>query len=84
MLNYCKIINWIKNIAPVYQHTGVKFMPLGGVSIDNVKEYLQNKNVFACGGSWLCPRNLMEDKNWKEIYLCLSNKLYKSQKSENA
>ena len=60
-------INWIKNIASVYQHTGVKFMPLGGVSIDNVKEYLENKNVFACGGSWLCPRNLMEEKNWKEI-----------------
>ena len=60
-------INWIKNIAPVYQHTGVKFMPLGGVSIDNVKEYLENKHVFACGGSWLCPRNLMEEKNWKEI-----------------
>ena len=60
-------INWIKNISSVYQHTGVKFMPLGGVSIDNVKEYLENKNVFACGGSWLCPRNLMEEKNWKEI-----------------
>lgn len=60
-------INWIKSIAPVYKHTGVKFMPLGGVNIDNVKEYLQNEYVFACGGTWLCPRNLIEDKNWKEI-----------------
>ena len=60
-------INWIKSIAPVYKHTGVKFMPLGGVSIDNVKEYLQNEYVFACGGTWLCPRNLIEAKNWKEI-----------------
>ncbi|WP_455145821.1 bifunctional 4-hydroxy-2-oxoglutarate aldolase/2-dehydro-3-deoxy-phosphogluconate aldolase [Brachyspira pilosicoli] len=60
-------INWIKSIAPVYKHTGVKFMPLGGVNIDNVKEYLQNEYVFACGGTWLCPRNLIEEKNWKEI-----------------
>ena len=60
-------INWIKSIAPVYKHTGVKFMPLGGVNIDNVKEYLQNEYVFACGGTWLCPRNLIEAKNWKEI-----------------
>ena len=60
-------INWIKSIAPVYKHTGVKFMPLGGVNIDNVKEYLQNEYVFAFGGTWLCPRNLIEEKNWKEI-----------------
>ncbi|MBW5391882.1 bifunctional 4-hydroxy-2-oxoglutarate aldolase/2-dehydro-3-deoxy-phosphogluconate aldolase [Brachyspira pilosicoli] len=60
-------INWIKSIAPVYKHTGVKFMPLGGVNIDNVKEYLQNEYVFACGGTWLCSRNLIEEKNWKEI-----------------
>ena len=60
-------INWIKSIAPVYKHIGVKFMPLGGVNIDNVKEYLQNEYVFACGGTWLCPRNLIEEKNWKEI-----------------
>lgn len=60
-------INWIKSIAPVYKHTGVKFMPLGGVNIDNVKEYLQNEYVFACGGTWVCPRNLIEEKNWKEI-----------------
>lgn len=72
-------INWIKSIAPVYKHTGVKFMPLGGVNIDNVKEYLQNEYVFACGGTWLCPRNLIEEKNWKEIKIRFeeANKLIK-------
>ena len=42
-------------------------MPLGGVNINNVMEYLKLPNVFACGGSWLCPRDLLSDKNWKEI-----------------
>lgn len=60
-------LEWIKGIAPVYNHTGVKFMPLGGVSIDNVKGYLAEKSVFACGGSWLCPRNLLAEKNFAEI-----------------
>lgn len=60
-------IEWLKGVGAVYSHTGIKFMPLGGVSIDNVLEYLKLPNVFACGGSWLCPRNLLSDKNWKEI-----------------
>ena len=60
-------IEWLKGVGTVYSHTGVKFMPLGGVSVDNVLEYLKLPNVFACGGSWLCPRNLLSDKNWKEI-----------------
>ncbi|MBS4763847.1 MAG: bifunctional 4-hydroxy-2-oxoglutarate aldolase/2-dehydro-3-deoxy-phosphogluconate aldolase, partial [Brachyspira sp.] len=47
-------IEWLKGVGAVYSHTGVKFMPLGGVSINNVLEYLKQPNVFACGGSWLC------------------------------
>lgn len=60
-------LEWIKGIAPVYAHTGVKFMPLGGVSINNVAEYIKNQYVFACGGSWLCPRDLLAKNDWKEI-----------------
>lgn len=60
-------VEWIKNVASVYKHTGVKFMPLGGVKLADVKDYLQQPLVFACGGSWLCPRNLLQEKNWKEI-----------------
>ncbi len=60
-------LEWIKSIAPVYAHTGVKFMPLGGVSINNVAEYIKNQYVFACGGSWLCPRDLLAKNDWKEI-----------------
>ena len=60
-------IEWLKGVGTVYSNTGVKFMPLGGVNINNVMEYLKLPNVFACGGSWLCPRDLLSDKNWKEI-----------------
>ena len=60
-------IEWLKGVGAVYSHTGVKFMPLGGVSINNVLEYLKQPNVFACGGSWLCSRDILKEKNWTEM-----------------
>ena len=60
-------IEWLKGVGAVYLHTGVKFMPLGGVSIDNVLDYLKQPYVFACGGSWLCSRDILKSKDWKEM-----------------
>ena len=60
-------IEWLKGVGAVYSHTGVKFMPLGGVSINNVLDYLKQPNVFACGGSWLCSRDILKEKNWTEM-----------------
>ena len=60
-------IEWLKGVGAVYSHTGVKFMPLGGVSINNVLEYLKQPNVFACGGSWLCSRDILKAKDWTEM-----------------
>ena len=60
-------IEWLKGVGAVYSHTGVKFMALGGVSINNVLEYLKQPNVFACGGSWLCSRDILKEKNWTEM-----------------
>lgn len=60
-------MEWLKGVGAVYSHTGVKFMPLGGVSINNVLEYLKQPNVFACGGSWLCSRDILKEKNWIEM-----------------
>lgn len=60
-------IEWLKGVGAVYSHTGVKFMPLGGVSINNILEYLKEPNVFACGGSWLCSRDILKEKNWTEM-----------------
>ncbi|MGL4563635.1 MAG: bifunctional 4-hydroxy-2-oxoglutarate aldolase/2-dehydro-3-deoxy-phosphogluconate aldolase [Brevinema sp.] len=60
-------IKWLQAMAPVYSHMGIKFMPLGGVKLENVKEYLSEQNVFACGGSWLCSREILVKKDWKEL-----------------
>lgn len=34
----------------------VRFMPTGGVSAENLHEYLGVPAVLACGGSWLTPK----------------------------
>ena len=60
-------IEWLKGVGAVYSHTGVKFMPLGGVSINNVLEYLKQPNVLASGGSWLCSKDILKEKNWIEM-----------------
>ncbi|GAA9108738.1 bifunctional 4-hydroxy-2-oxoglutarate aldolase/2-dehydro-3-deoxy-phosphogluconate aldolase [Helicobacter pylori] len=46
---------------------GVKFCPTGGVSIDNMHSYLNLENVLCVGGSWLTPKNLIQNKEWDKI-----------------
>lgn len=45
----------------------VKFMPTGGVSLDNVNEYLANKKILACGGSFMVKESYIDNENWDEI-----------------
>lgn len=46
-------VGYIKAISAPYSM--VKFMPTGGINLGNVKDYLANKAVFCCGGSWMVP-----------------------------
>ncbi|HUJ09196.1 MAG TPA: bifunctional 4-hydroxy-2-oxoglutarate aldolase/2-dehydro-3-deoxy-phosphogluconate aldolase [Verrucomicrobiae bacterium] len=57
----------LKALAGPYGHTGVKFIPLGGIGPKNAAEYLALPIVAAVGGSWLCDRKLIAEKNWKAI-----------------
>ena len=38
----------------------VKFMPTGGVNLENVKDYLAFPKIFACGGSWMMKGTIRE------------------------
>lgn len=41
----------IKSLSAVFPN--VKFMPTGGVTNDNLKEFIDNPHIYACGGTWL-------------------------------
>lgn len=45
----------------------MKFMPTGGISLDNLEEFLQVKSIIACGGSFMVKENLIKEEKWSEI-----------------
>ncbi|MDO6717882.1 bifunctional 4-hydroxy-2-oxoglutarate aldolase/2-dehydro-3-deoxy-phosphogluconate aldolase [Psychrosphaera sp. 1_MG-2023] len=45
----------------------VRFCPTGGINPGNYQDYLALSNVMCCGGSWLCPDNIVKEKRWGEI-----------------
>lgn len=55
----------IKALAAPY--VGLKFMPTGGVSAKNLREFLECKSIAACGGSWMVKGDLIEAGNFEEI-----------------
>lgn len=44
-----------------------RFCPTGGVSLDNVGDYLALPNVVCVGGSWLAPDKLVAARDWAGI-----------------
>lgn len=45
----------------------VEFMPTGGISIDNLADYLRLPAVVACGASWLVDKSLLAKGDYTEI-----------------
>ena len=45
----------------------LKFMPTGGISPENLSQYLALDNVLACGGSWLTPRNHVDAGDFAQV-----------------
>lgn len=58
---------YLKSMAAPYLHLGVRFIPLGGVNEANLSTYLNDPLIAAIGGSWIAPRDLIKDRNWKQI-----------------
>ncbi|MCA0907490.1 bifunctional 4-hydroxy-2-oxoglutarate aldolase/2-dehydro-3-deoxy-phosphogluconate aldolase [Ruegeria marisrubri] len=50
--------------APLPQ---ISFCPTGGVSPSNARDYLSLPNVICAGGSWVAPRQLVENGDWAGI-----------------
>jgi 2-dehydro-3-deoxyphosphogluconate aldolase/(4S)-4-hydroxy-2-oxoglutarate aldolase len=57
----------LKAMAAPYANLGVKFCPTGGVSLNNMNDYLSMSEVFAIGGSWLATKAQIQGKEWGTI-----------------
>ena len=58
-------LSMIKALAAPY-HT-MRFMPTGGVTPQNLTEFLDYPKILACGGTWMVKPELLATGNFEEI-----------------
>jgi 2-dehydro-3-deoxyphosphogluconate aldolase / (4S)-4-hydroxy-2-oxoglutarate aldolase len=58
---------FLKSMAAPYAHVGLRFIPLGGLSVKNMGAYLNDPLIAAIGGSWIAPRDLIKARDWAAI-----------------
>ena len=57
----------LKAFAGPYGHTGLKFIPTGGINLSNMSDYLSLSCVAAVGGSWFVSPALLKDGDFRKI-----------------
>jgi len=46
---------------------GMRFMPTGGIGIDDLADYLAIPAVLACGGTWLASASAIAERDFDGI-----------------
>lgn len=54
----------LKALEGPYRHTGVQFIPTGGINLKNLADYLALESVAAIGGSWFVEKKLIATRDW--------------------
>lgn len=57
----------LKALIGPYGHTGLKFVPTGGISPQTAGDYAKLPAVEAVGGSWFVKADLMKNGEWHKI-----------------
>ena len=60
-------VNMLKALEGPYAHTGVKFLPTGGIGLNNMRSYLERPSVAAIGGSWIVEKKMIAARDWAGI-----------------
>lgn len=58
-------IEYLKAVGGPY--TTLKFIPTGGINVKNLNFYLSQKNVVACGGSWMVKSEFIDAGDFQAI-----------------
>ena len=61
----CGGLDRIKSLAAPYG--GIKFIPTGGITPDNISAYLAFDRVIACGGSFMVKEEFIDKGEWDKI-----------------
>ena len=60
-------IKSLQALGGAFGHTGVRFVPTGGIDSRNMRDYLALPFVAAVGGSWMVEKKLIAARDWKRI-----------------
>jgi 2-dehydro-3-deoxyphosphogluconate aldolase/(4S)-4-hydroxy-2-oxoglutarate aldolase len=60
-------VEMLQALAGPYRHTGVRFMPTGGVNAQNKNAYLASDDVVAVGGTWIARSEDIASGAWEQI-----------------
>ena len=60
-------VNMLKSLIGPFGHTGINFIPTGGITAATLASYLAIPQVAAIGGSWMAERKLVAEKAWGKI-----------------
>ena len=58
-------LSLLKSMSAPYNE--IKFIPTGGITPDNLCDYLSHPKVHACGGSWMVKSELISSGHFSEI-----------------
>jgi len=57
----------LEAISAPFAHLGTRFVPTGGVSLDNMHEWLKLDAVAAVGGTWIATKADIGAGRWSDI-----------------
>ena len=60
-------VEMVKALFAPYAHTGIRFMPTGGIHAGNLEHYLAVKAVAAVGGTWIAKPEDLSAGRWDLI-----------------
>lgn len=60
-------LKMLSSLRAPFAHLGVRFIPLGGLTADNMSLYLADPGVLAVGGSWLVKPDQIASGNYESI-----------------
>jgi 2-dehydro-3-deoxyphosphogluconate aldolase/(4S)-4-hydroxy-2-oxoglutarate aldolase len=73
---------FLKAISAPYSM--VRFIPTGGINLNNLPAYLALDSVVACGGSWLAPQEWIRAKSFARIRAETERAVQATRKHEGA
>jgi len=72
--------HFLRAIQDPYRSLQIMFIPMGGVSVNNMNEYLALKNVIAVGGSWMTKEEFIRTGQFDKITGSVKEALLKIKK----